>query len=111
LGLSNPCAIAGLIVLQIESHSIDFVPLAERYCTPRRLFTVWFYVADYSRYLPATVPAARTFWYTGLGCFLGSFLIMAFGAYFSTLEPALARNPGVGWKLTSPGCLVCCSRV
>ena len=54
------------------------------------------YVADYSRYLPSTVPPARTFWYTGLGCFLGSFLIMAFGAYFSLLEPALARNPGVG---------------
>ena len=54
------------------------------------------YVADYSRYLPSTVPPASTFWYTGLGCFLGSFLIMAFGAYFSLLEPALARNPGVG---------------
>jgi nucleobase:cation symporter-1, NCS1 family len=54
------------------------------------------YVADYSRYLPPTVPAAMTFWYTGLGCFLGSFLIMAFGAYFSMLEPTLARNPGLG---------------
>jgi nucleobase:cation symporter-1, NCS1 family len=54
------------------------------------------YVADYSRYLPATVPPANTFWYTGLGCFLGSFVVMAFGAYFATLEPALAKNPGLG---------------
>ncbi len=54
------------------------------------------YVADYSRYLPPTVPAARTFWYTGLGCFLGSAAVMAFGAYLATVEPALAKNPGVG---------------
>jgi NCS1 family nucleobase:cation symporter-1 len=54
------------------------------------------YVADYSRYLPPTVPPATTFWYTGLGCFLGSLAIMAFGAYFATLEPALAKNPGSG---------------
>ena len=30
--------------LSVESHSIDFVPLGERYGTPRRLFTVWFSV-------------------------------------------------------------------
>lgn len=54
------------------------------------------YVADYSRYLPPTTPAARTFWYTGMGCFLGSTAIMAFGAYLATVEPALAKNPGVG---------------
>ena len=28
--------------LEIESHSIDFMPLTERYGTPRRLFTIWF---------------------------------------------------------------------
>jgi NCS1 family nucleobase:cation symporter-1 len=54
------------------------------------------YVADYSRYLPPTVPSATTFWYTGLGCFLGSLAIMAFGAYFAALEPVLAKNPGSG---------------
>jgi hypothetical protein len=26
----------------VETHSIDCVPLAERYGTPRRLFTIWF---------------------------------------------------------------------
>ena len=29
-------------LLKIESHSIDFIPLAERYGTPHRLFTIWF---------------------------------------------------------------------
>jgi nucleobase:cation symporter-1, NCS1 family len=28
--------------VSVEAHSIDFVPLAERYGTPRRLFTLWF---------------------------------------------------------------------
>jgi nucleobase:cation symporter-1, NCS1 family len=42
------------------------------------------YVADYSRYLPAKVPASATFWYTSAGCFGGSTLIMAFGAYLAT---------------------------
>jgi NCS1 family nucleobase:cation symporter-1 len=54
------------------------------------------YVADYSRYLPPTIPAAKTFWYTAMGCFLGSTAIMAFGAYLATVEPALAKNPGTG---------------
>ncbi len=54
------------------------------------------YVADYSRYLPSSVPPAKTFWYTALGCFLGSVAVMTFGAYFATLEPTLAQNPGVG---------------
>ena len=27
--------------LAVESHSIDFVPLDERYGTPLRLFTIW----------------------------------------------------------------------
>jgi NCS1 family nucleobase:cation symporter-1 len=54
------------------------------------------YVADYSRYLPPTIPAAKTFWYTAMGCFLGSTAIMAFGAYLAAVEPALAKNPGTG---------------
>jgi nucleobase:cation symporter-1, NCS1 family len=43
------------------------------------------YVADYSRYLPIGVTASSTFWYTGLGCFLGSTLIMVFGVGVGSL--------------------------
>jgi len=52
------------------------------------------YVADYSRYLPPSVPVSKTFWYTGLGCFLSSTLIMTFGAYLATVDPDLAKDPG-----------------
>lgn len=51
------------------------------------------YVADYSRYLPADVSPAKTFWSTALGCFLGSTLIMAFGAYLASITPDLGANP------------------
>jgi hypothetical protein len=30
--------------VSVETHGIDFVPLAERYGTPLRLFTLWFSV-------------------------------------------------------------------
>jgi len=52
------------------------------------------YVADYSRYLPPSVPASKTFWYTAAGCFISSMLIMGFGACLALLEPALAKDPG-----------------
>ncbi|UWF47224.1 cytosine permease [Pseudomonas sp. N3-W] len=38
------------------------------------------YVSDYSRYLPANVPVASTFWTTYLGTVLGSSLSFIFGA-------------------------------
>ena len=38
------------------------------------------YVSDYSRYLPADVPVAATFWTTYLGSALGSSLAFIFGA-------------------------------
>ena len=38
------------------------------------------YVSDYSRYLPADVPVASTFWATYLGSTLGSSLAFIFGA-------------------------------
>lgn len=47
------------------------------------------YVADYSRYLPPDVSPTRTFWCTALGCFLGSTLIMAFGAYLASEIPGV----------------------
>jgi nucleobase:cation symporter-1, NCS1 family len=52
------------------------------------------YVADYSRYLPPDVPAARTFWYTATGCFLSSVAIMALGAYVALVQPQFVSNPG-----------------
>ena len=51
------------------------------------------YVADYSRYLPPDVSTAKTFWSTALGCFLGSTLIMIFGAYLAYKIPGLGSNP------------------
>lgn len=51
------------------------------------------YVADYSRYLPPNVSPAKTFWSTALGCFLGSTLIMVFGAYLACKTPGLGANP------------------
>jgi NCS1 family nucleobase:cation symporter-1 len=52
------------------------------------------YVADYSRYLPQSVRASTTFWATGLGCFLGATLIMAFGVCLGAAYPALLADPG-----------------
>ncbi len=51
------------------------------------------YVADYSRDPPPDVSAAKTFWSTALGCFLGSTLIMVFGAYLALNIPGLGANP------------------
>jgi nucleobase:cation symporter-1, NCS1 family len=52
------------------------------------------YVADYSRYLPARVPAATTFWYTAAGCFGGATLIMVFGAFLAAMVPHLPDDLG-----------------
>ncbi|CAN0406220.1 unnamed protein product, partial [Phaeothamnion confervicola] len=52
------------------------------------------YVADYSRYLPPEVPPSRTFWYSALGCFSSSTLIMALGAFCVTLDPGFAKDSG-----------------
>lgn len=46
------------------------------------------YVSDYSRYLPANVPVASTFWATYLGSTLGSSLAFIFGAVAVLAVPA-----------------------
>jgi len=51
------------------------------------------YVADYSRYLPPSVRPSTTFWYTGLGCFLGATSIMAFGVVLGKAYPTLLADP------------------
>ena len=38
------------------------------------------YVSDYSRYLPESTPARRTFWYTYVGSALGASFVMIVGA-------------------------------
>jgi nucleobase:cation symporter-1, NCS1 family len=53
-------------------------------------------VADYSRYLPTTVSVAETFWYTGMGNFLGSFLMMGIGAWLAAWHPDLMGHSGTG---------------
>ncbi len=54
------------------------------------------YVADYSRYLPPSVPTWTTFWYTALGNFISATLIMSLGACMASVVPELAINPGRG---------------
>jgi len=53
-------------------------------------------VADYSRYLPANVRASTTFWYTGVGNFLGATLMMILGAWLASSFPGLAAHPSLG---------------
>lgn len=53
------------------------------------------YVADYSRYLPSSVSTVRTFWATALGCFLGSTLTMALGAWLASSFTAIAADPAI----------------
>jgi NCS1 family nucleobase:cation symporter-1 len=50
------------------------------------------YVADYSRYLPPEVSVAKTFWYTSLGNFLGTAVVMSFGACLAALDPPGAKD-------------------
>ena len=71
-------AIFMLMITQAAAWSLSFGP----------------YVADYSRYLPATVRPATTFWATALGCFTGTTLVMSFGAYLASLSPTLGADPG-----------------
>jgi nucleobase:cation symporter-1, NCS1 family len=71
-------AVFMLVITQAAAWSLSFGP----------------YVADYSRYLPATVAPSTTFWTTALGCFIGTTLVMAFGAYLASLSPALGTDLG-----------------
>ena len=53
-------------------------------------------VADYSRYLPTSVSVSETFWYTGMGNFLGSLLMMGIGAYLAAWHPEFMGHSGTG---------------
>lgn len=56
------------------------------------------YVADYSRYLPASTPESQTFWSTLLGSVLGSQISMTLGAL-------VAAVPGNGFLKNQVGML------
>jgi NCS1 family nucleobase:cation symporter-1 len=43
------------------------------------------YVADYSRYLPRSTPAGKTFWAVGLGSVIGAQASMVFGVFAAAL--------------------------
>jgi nucleobase:cation symporter-1, NCS1 family len=77
-GASRTASAFMLTITQSAAWSLSFGP----------------YVADYSRYLPPAAGSARTFWYTGLGCFLGATLIMAFGVALGFHYPGLIEDPG-----------------
>jgi nucleobase:cation symporter-1, NCS1 family len=51
-------------------------------------------VADYSRYLPASVSVSEAFWYTAGGNFLSSVVIMGLGAYMASEFSGVAEHPG-----------------
>lgn len=86
LGIST---VVGFIYILSHIHSGDFLSRGG-FNLPGWLATVslaalWQiafapYVSDYSRYLPADVPVAATFWATYLGSTLGSSLAFIFGA-------------------------------
>lgn len=53
-------------------------------------------VADYARYLPATVTISEAFWFTAFGNFLGSLLLMGLGAYMASTYPDFTSHAGLG---------------
>jgi nucleobase:cation symporter-1, NCS1 family len=103
--LSGTLFAAGAVVLYLRTpvaaaggHPVDAAAIGMAFSLTMTQAASWSfsygpYVADYSRYLPPDVSPARTFWSTALGCFLGSTLIMAFGAYLAYKTPGLGDNP------------------
>jgi len=86
LGIST---VVGFIYILSHIHTGDFLTRGEfnlsGWLATVSLAALWQiafapYVSDYSRYLPADVPVAATFWATYLGSTLGSSLAFIFGA-------------------------------
>lgn len=86
LGIST---VVGFIYILSHIHTGDFLTRGEfnlsGWLATVSLAALWQiafapYVSDYSRYLPADVPVASTFWATYLGSTLGSSLAFIFGA-------------------------------
>ena len=86
------------VPVPVAAHSVNGTTTAAAFSLVLAQAAAWGfsygpYVADYSRYLPSDVSPAKTFWSTALGCFLGSTLIMAFGAYMASKLSGLGANP------------------
>jgi len=104
-------AVAYLVMVRSGAHalgpltaqSVHYGPLFVLTLTQAAAWALSYgpYVADYSRYLPTNVTASRTFWNTGLGCFLGSTLIMTLGAAVAAVAPALYMTVHLGTSLAS----------
>ncbi len=60
------------------------------------------YVSDYSRYLPANVGVAASFWWTYLGAFIGGVWLMLIG----TLVAAISPHPDVAAAVQAAADLV-----
>jgi purine-cytosine permease-like protein len=57
---------------------------------------------DYSRYISARYSERSVAWNNGLGIFVGSWIVMVFGAYMATMFPADAATWVQGWVAISP---------
>lgn len=67
-----------LVIAQAASWTLGFGP----------------YVADYSRYLPKSIPTKSTFWYSYIGNALGSTLVMLLGALLAAAYADATKDPG-----------------
>jgi purine-cytosine permease-like protein len=54
------------------------------------------YVSDYSRYLPKSVSAPRTFWAVFGGNVIGTCLYAGFGIYITAVAPAASPVTSIG---------------
>ncbi|WPO99640.1 cytosine permease [Pseudomonas sp. HR96] len=61
------------------------------------------YVADYSRYLPRSTPAAGTFWAVGLGSVIGAQAAMVFGVFAAALAGAQFAHHEVAFIVSLGG--------
>lgn len=69
--------------------------LAQLFAAAGYLLSWSIYVSDYSRYLPNTVEARSSFWWTYLGCFFGGAWMMLVGTLAAALFPHLDVATGL----------------
>jgi nucleobase:cation symporter-1, NCS1 family len=89
----NSRATANPTALEVEAHSIEFVPLSERYGRPIRLFTIWFSVN-----ISIVCAAAGALGVNGGLSFSWTFLAVVLGNGIGTIVMAAhsAQGPHLG---------------